>query len=81
MTRLHIRQPRVQIPFGARDFVFIGFRPALGPTQPPIQRILGFFWGVKWPGCEINHSHLVPRLGVSGAVTVTSIYASMMWTG
>jgi hypothetical protein len=27
-------------------------RPALGPTQPPIQWVLG----VKRPGCEANHS-------------------------
>lgn len=77
VTRLHTRWPRVQIPVGARDFVLKGFRPALGPTQPPIQRVLG----VKWLGCEINRFHLVPRLGMSGAVTVTPIYSSMMWTG
>jgi hypothetical protein len=31
--------------------------PALGPTQPPIQGVLGAFsLGVKWPGCEADHS-------------------------
>ena len=73
VTWLHTRRPRVRIPVGASDFVFKGFRPSLGPTQPPIQRVLGFFLGVRWLGCEINHSHLVPRLGMSGAVTVTPI--------
>jgi hypothetical protein len=58
--------PRVWIPVGARDFVVRGFRSALEPTQLPIQRVLGFFLVVKWLGCEINHSHLVPRLRTCG---------------
>jgi hypothetical protein len=32
-------------------------RQALGSTQPPIQWVLGAFPpGVKWPGCEVDHS-------------------------
>jgi hypothetical protein len=30
-------------------------RPALGPTQPPTQWVLGYFWGVKPTGHGINH--------------------------
>jgi hypothetical protein len=31
---------------------------ALGPTQPPIQWVLeALSLGVKWPGCEADHSH------------------------
>jgi hypothetical protein len=30
---------------------------ALGPTQPPIQWVPGALsLGVKWPGCEADHS-------------------------
>jgi hypothetical protein len=32
-------------------------RMALGPTQPPIQWVPGAVsLGVKWPGCEADHS-------------------------
>jgi hypothetical protein len=32
-------------------------RMALGPTQPPIQRVPGALsLGVKWPGLEADHS-------------------------
>jgi hypothetical protein len=34
-------------------------RMAVGPTQPPIQWVPGAFsLGVKWPGCEADHSPL-----------------------
>jgi hypothetical protein len=34
-------------------------RPALEPTQPPNQQVLGAFTpGVKWPGHEADHSLL-----------------------
>jgi hypothetical protein len=37
-------------------------RTALGPTQPPIQWVSGALsLGVKRPGCEADHLHLVPR--------------------
>jgi hypothetical protein len=29
----------------------------MGPTQPPIQWIKSYIPGVKWLGCEIDHSH------------------------
>ena len=37
---------------------FFCFRPALGPTQPPIQWVPGLYWGVKWTGCGIDHPPL-----------------------
>jgi hypothetical protein len=45
-----------------RDFLCLS-RLALGPTQPPVQWVLGLFPGVKWPGCGIdNPPHLALRL-------------------
>ena len=39
--------PRVLTPVVESDFyVFLKMtRPAMGPTQPPVQRVLGFFLG------------------------------------
>jgi hypothetical protein len=39
-------------------------RPVLGPTQPPIQWVLGALsLGVKWPGVKLTtHLHLVLRV-------------------
>jgi hypothetical protein len=37
-------------------------RLALGPTQPPTQRIPGLFRGVKRPGHGVDHpTHLAPK--------------------
>jgi hypothetical protein len=33
-----------------------------GSTQPPIQRVPGFFSGVKGPGREVDHSPLFTSL-------------------
>jgi hypothetical protein len=33
------------------------FRPKMGLTQPPTQYVSGALTsGVKWPGCEADHS-------------------------
>ena len=49
---------------GGRDFPHPS-RPALGPTQPPIQWVRGSFPGVKRPGRGLDHPpHLTPRLEV-----------------
>jgi hypothetical protein len=37
-----------------RDFSHVS-RPALGPTHPPIQWVLGLLTGVKWPGRGADH--------------------------
>jgi hypothetical protein len=45
-----------------RDFPHSS-RPALGPSQPPIQWLPGLSRGVKWPGCDVDHPpHPAPRL-------------------
>jgi hypothetical protein len=48
----------VQVPVGGKNVHFsLSFRPALGPTQPPIQWVPGALSpGVKRPGREADHS-------------------------
>jgi hypothetical protein len=51
----------VSIPSIARFFLFTASRPTLGSTQPPIQWVAGALTpGVKRPGREADHPHLVP---------------------
>jgi hypothetical protein len=46
----------VRFPSGAVLFYTVS-RPALGPTQPPMQGVPGTLsLGVKGPGCEADHS-------------------------
>lgn len=55
-------------------------RPALGPTQPPIQWLLG----VKWEMCVMLTSHLqllVFRLRMGGDISILPLYAFMLCTG
>jgi len=52
------------------------------PTAPLCVPLFNGFWGcfmgVKWLGCEINHSpHLVPRLKMSVPVSLLPLYALM----
>jgi hypothetical protein len=51
--------------WGLEIFLFTTVsRMVLGPTQPPVQWVLGSLsLGVKWPGVKLTtHLHLVPRL-------------------
>jgi hypothetical protein len=53
------------------------FRPALGPTQPPIQWVPGALsLRVNRPGVKLTHL-LVPRSGLRGAVPPLLQYAFM----
>jgi hypothetical protein len=55
------------------------FRPALGPTQPPIQRVPGALsLGAKRPVRLTTHLHLVSRSS-EWSYTSTPQYVSMVW--
>jgi hypothetical protein len=55
---LYVLGSVVRIPTGARDF-----------SVPQIIHIGSGTLGVKWPGCEDNHSpHIMSRLRMSGAI-------------
>jgi len=50
--------------------------PALGPTQLPLQWAPAFFSRESSQGMKLTtHSHLVLRLGLSGAVPLLSLYS------
>jgi hypothetical protein len=65
----------------SRVFLFAS-RLALRPTQPPVQWVLEFIlsFGVKWPGCEANHSPS-PSAKIKNAwhYTSTPPYICMEW--
>jgi hypothetical protein len=58
-------------------------RLTLGPTQPPIRLVLGFFVGGKLAGGMIltTHLHLVPKLRRSTTMPPFSLYVFMAWSG
>jgi hypothetical protein len=37
--------------------------------------------GLQGPGCQVDHSHVVPTLRMSGAITLLSLYAFVVWRG
>ena len=58
-TRYGLDGPGIESRWG-RDFPS---RPALEPTQPPIQWVLGLFRGQSGQGVALTtHPHLAPRL-------------------
>ena len=60
-TSSGLEGPGIESRWG-RDFPH-PFRPALGPTRPPIQYTSGLFPEHKTAGRGVNqHSHLAPRL-------------------
>jgi hypothetical protein len=66
---------------GLGNFLFAtASRPALGPTQPPIQWVPGILsLRVKRPGREAHYSHLVPKSKNEWSYTSTPQYAFMVW--
>lgn len=37
--------------------------------------------GLERPGCQVDHSHVVPTLRMSGAILLLSLYAFVVWRG
>jgi hypothetical protein len=77
--RLHDR--RFESRQGLGIFLFTtASRPALEPIQLLIQWVTGALsLGVKWPGCEVDHLHLVPRSRMRGTIPPLSQYAFRAW--
>jgi hypothetical protein len=70
----------VGVPFPVvKNFLFsTSSRPALGPTQPPIQRVPGSLSpGVKRPECEVDHSPTSAEAKKMWIYTSTPPYAFM----
>jgi len=78
-----LRRGRSGVEFrqGQAIFVFSSSSiPALGPTQPSFQWVPGLIPGIKLPERDADHSHLVPRLWMSGAVPRLPLLAVKAWT-
>jgi hypothetical protein len=57
-------------------------RPALGPTQPPIQQVPGYLPEKKRLWCEFDDSlQLAPKLKMSGVMFLVPLFASMSSIG
>jgi hypothetical protein len=65
-TRLHVGWSGDRILIGARDFSPKLSSLALGPTQPPVKWVPGFFLWFKAAGAL----HIPPRLRMSGDIPV-----------
>jgi hypothetical protein len=80
--RLEVRGSRVRFPAGLGIFLFTtASRTALGPTQPPIQWVPGALsLGVRRPGREADHPHLVPRSKNEWSYISIPHYAFMAWS-
>jgi len=65
--------------------IFIYFQSsslALGPTQPPVQWILGFFTGSKVVRRDVDASSPPStEVKVSGTITLLPLYTFTSWTG
>jgi hypothetical protein len=72
-----------ELRWGQEIFLFSKtFKPALGPTQPPIQCVSGFCTGVKRPGREADHYfNLVSRLRVNGSTLLLPLCVSVARAG
>jgi hypothetical protein len=62
-------------------FLPIMSRPALGPTQRPIQWVVGTLsLGAKWSGHEADHSH-PPNAKVEDDAAIPSLHQRSSWHG
>jgi hypothetical protein len=78
------REMRVRTPAGEKGFLASVSRPALGPTQLPVQWVPGVISpGIKYGrGVSLTtHPHLVPRSRMSRSYTASPPCASMACSG
>jgi hypothetical protein len=79
VTKLRAGQARVRIQAGARDSSQ-NIRPALEPTQPPIQLIseaISPVQGQDWLQHDVDHSMcLALRLRINGAIPLLPVLLS-----
>jgi hypothetical protein len=74
------REIKARFPAEARDFSSnLCVQPAVGPTQPPVQRVAG----VLSPGRDADHSpsHLVPSSRMSRSYTSSPASAFVVCSG
>jgi hypothetical protein len=72
---------RSQLPAGTGIFLFVTMSTLiLGPSQPPIQQVLGLF-GDKMDGYEANNLPLsTPEVKNVWSYTSTPLYVFKMWS-
>ena len=57
-------------------------RTGLGPSQPPIQQVLGFLsQTVKQLEHNVRQPHLMPKARMSAALSLFPLEAFMVWIG
>jgi hypothetical protein len=54
-TRYELDGPGIESRWGSDNFPYLS-KPAVGSTQPPVQRVLGLLPGVKRPGRGSDHT-------------------------
>ena len=73
-TAYRLDSPGIESQWG-RDFPYLS-RPALGPTQPPVQWVPGLSWGKERPGVTLNpHPLLVPWSWKGRAIPLLPIWS------
>lgn len=81
MTRLRAWTVLVLNPGRCKRFFSSPKRPARlwGPPNLLLNGHRGSFSGIKRPGFEVDHSHLVQALRTSGSIPLVPLYSYVLW--